>query len=328
MSLKEILRDNDALRRIVKAHKIRRSFSFDADRFISYYAESNSDPACRDYEVLLIVHSLEKGMSSTKPRPFGKKKVRELIAYLKGYDERSKQLSPYKMAISILYAWRDEFVQRGWDDDETFRFVFQFLESVPSDFKRLEVGSEILTKEEATRLSNFDYIAAYRTRHSVRTFDKRPLSDEDVRHCLVAAQYAPTACNRQMVKIYQVKNQDKIDKLQDLIMGLGGFDKEAVSLFVIVFDLNGFTFYGERNQGYLNAGLVAMSFAIALHFQGIGSCFLQWGNTTAEEVEAARILGIKDSERIAVVLGAGYYADEALIPVSHRKTIDEIFETI
>ena len=128
-----------------------------------------------------------------------------------------------------------------------------------------------------------------------------------------------------MIKILEVADQAKASKLKDALMGLGGFDKDAVTLFVVTFDLNAFTFYGERNQGYLNAGLVAMRFADALHFKGIGSCFLQWGNTGAEEAAISKLLNLKDSERIAVVLGAGYYPDCTVVPYSHRKEISEIF---
>lgn len=83
MSVKEQLQSIDALRRVVKAHKVRREMRTDANRFVANYAESMSDHACVDYHVLLIVHSLEKGMCSQSLRPFGKKKVRELIDYLR-----------------------------------------------------------------------------------------------------------------------------------------------------------------------------------------------------------------------------------------------------
>ena len=102
MSVKEQLQSIDALRRVVKAHKVRREMRTDANRFVANYAESMSDHACVDYHVLLIVHSLEKGMCSQGLRPFGKKKVRELINYLKTYSENQKVLTAYEMGVSIL----------------------------------------------------------------------------------------------------------------------------------------------------------------------------------------------------------------------------------
>lgn len=49
------------------------------------------------------------------------------------------------------------------------------------------------------------------------------------------------------------------------------------------------------------------------------------GNTGAEEAAISKLLNLKDSERIAVVLGAGYYPDCTMVPYSHRKEISEIF---
>ena len=53
---------------------------------------------------------------------------------------------------------------------------------------------------------------------------------------------------------------------------------------------------GERNQGWFNAGLVAMNFVNALHSLGIGSCFVQFGNSNQEEKDLKKLLNINKSE--------------------------------
>ena len=131
-----------------------------------------------------------------------------------------------------------------------------------------------------------------------------------------------------MCKVYQVKKQDVKELLNKTILGVGGFNREAMTYFVITYDIAAFDFFGERNQGYMNAGLVAMNFVNGLHFKGIGSCFMQWANKRSEDVKVRKALGLSDSEKIAIVLGAGYYKDTYIIPCSCRKSIDEVFKVV
>ena len=118
---------------------------------------------------------------------------------------------------------------------------------------------------------------------------------------------SPTACNRQMVKIYYVKSKEKKDYILKIGQGFSGFKYDGINIFVITFDINANYFVGERNQGWFNAGLVSMNFVNALHSLGIGSCFVQFGNTNKEEEKVKKILNIPSNERIAVLLSAGYY---------------------
>lgn len=167
-----------------------------------------------------------------------------------------------------------------------------------------------------------------KTRHSTRDYLIKKISDSDLKYCLESAIHSPSACNRQMCKIYYVDTSSKKEILSKNIMGLTGFNNEAINLFVITYDISAFLFYGERNQGYLNSGLFAMNFVNALHFKGIGSCFLQWSNKHKDEKRIKKELGIPDNEKIAITLAAGYYKDNTIIPKSYRKNIEEYYNKI
>ena len=162
----------------------------------------------------------------------------------------------------------------------------------------------------------------------MREFSDKKISKDDIKYCVEAAIASPSACNRQMCKVYQVSSHENIELLSNVIMGLGGFEKKGINYFVFTYDIAAFSFYGERNQGYFNTGLFAMNFVNALHFKGIGSCFLQWANTAKEDEMVRKKLNIPNGERIVVVLAAGYYADETLCPCSYRKNVDEIYKLI
>ena len=113
-----------------------------------------------------------------------------------------------------------------------------------------------------------------------------------------------------------------------MIIGLPGFNKNHINYFIVTYDLAAFAYSGERQQGLFNAGLCTMSFVNALHVNGIGSCCLQWSNKYPEDQKVRRLLGLKDSERIGVVIGAGYYLDENIIPCSVRREDSDIYRKI
>lgn len=110
--------------------------------------------------------------------------------------------------------------------------------------------------------------------------------------------------------------------------GFGNFELENANIFIITYDTAAFHFIGERNQGYFNAGLFSMNFVNALHSQGIGSCFVQFGNSKKDENIIKKICGISSSERIAVLVSAGYYEENISAPKSPRKDKKDVFKII
>ena len=192
----------------------------------------------------------------------------------------------------------------------------------------IDVGVMNYSKTTAEIFKGFNYTEAIKTRHSVRSFSNQKIKDEDIIDCLQASLHTPSACNRQMCKIYQIADKHKKEKLSDVIMGLSGFEKDGVTYFVFTYDISAFSFYGERNQGYFNTGLFAMNFVNALHFKGIGSCFLQWANNSKDDLYIRKVLGIPPNEKIVVILAAGYYQEECIIPKSYRKSVQEIFKVL
>ena len=135
----------------------------------------------------------------------------------------------------------------------------------------------------------------------------------------------PTACNRQMCKIYYIESEKNKKIIEKYGQGLGLFDLKNANYFVITFDISANYFIGERNQGWFNAGLVTMNFVNALHSLGIGSCCIQFGNSFKEEIDFKKYLNIKESERIAVIITCGYYDNVMRIPYSSRKPIYDVY---
>lgn len=324
MKLFDFLKKNNFLRAKVKKAKIYREFFYDAKELSQYYLETAEPKGRKEYRIMLLVHSLEKGMCMPNSRPFGHDKVMYLMQILSSYDEREKKNFEYRLGVAVLDSWSSFYKTHGWTNQKGYEAVSNFLNKVGET--DLTAGCKIMHSPAISEKSSFDDVIF--SRHSVRDFADGPLSEDDINYALKCFIEAPTACNRQMCKVYLVNNLDMKKMLDNTIMGVGGFNKKVVSYFIITYDMASLDYFGERNQGHLNTGLVAMNFVNGLHARGVGSCFMQWSNKYAEDVRVREILGLPESERIGVVIGAGYYLSESVIPYSCRKDIKDIYKVI
>jgi len=255
------------------------------------------------------------------PRPFGHDKVKELIGFLSAYGEGHKSDFEYRLGIAALKTWVQFSEDKGWEKEREFVEVKAFLSDKESD---LIAGSQIYYPYKF-EISESDY-AKVLNRHSVRDYQEKKLTREDYQFALECFAETPTACNRQMCRVYYIENEEVINLLKKYVIGLPGFNKNHVQFFVVTYDIASFVYSGERQQGLFNAGLCTMSFVNGLHVKGIGSCCLQWSNKDNEDSLVREKMHLPESERIAVVVGAGYYLKENVIPCSVRKSTDDIFD--
>ena len=78
MSFTEVIKRSKTIRRIGKSLKIYKEFLNDAHGFSSSYIEAAEEKENYKYSILLLAHSLEKGMCMPTPRPFGGGRLRNL----------------------------------------------------------------------------------------------------------------------------------------------------------------------------------------------------------------------------------------------------------
>ena len=334
--IKNALKRTPGLKNVIRGYKAVRNnvffsseYRYDKKLFNKSYSHSKETKDKLGYNILLLTHSLEKGMSNRSPRRFGIAKVCELMHMVEGYEKYSGYSSdyPYINAINMLRGYTAFYEKQGWQDADEYRSVLSFIKK-RSDVAKMLVGSHVVRYKDFAEDLKVDYGRFLASRHSVRNYKKQHLNEDDFLKAVNIARLSPSACNRQMCKAYYVKDNKKSKQIIDIAQGFGGFEKDTINIIVVTFDLNANYMIGERNQGWFNAGLFSMNLVNAMHSMGIGSCFCQFGNSTKEEEVVKRILGAKNSERIAVIIAAGYYAEESIIPYSPRKNIDDIAKII
>ena len=324
MSFKEKLKQNKIIRTIGKKINIHKEFSREEKVFSKNYMDVAESQKCYEYKMLLLVHSIEKGMTMAT-RPFGEKKIVDLKKLIILYNKKGYSLdtTAYALSTSIVEEWVVYYREKGWSSSIA-QEIEQWYNAIPKG-RTIGAGIKTLNKKELLPPDGFSYGDFVKTRRSVRNYAHIKLKDNDVLECINIALLAPTACNRQMVRIYRVSDDKKRQYIMQHIIGISGFEKEYAEIFIIAYDIASLNYYGERNQGYFNAGLVGMTFANALHSKGIGSCFLQWSNTMSETADVKKEMGISNDVCIAGILSAGYYADQSVIPMSTRKMISEVY---
>lgn len=324
----KIIRKIDRYFRLPKrALGLYRAYFMDANKLLKYYMYGSDKRKNLEYRILMDVHSLEKGMCIRSEKSFGYKKCINLVSQLdifrKEYSELIETSTAFLMGVAILSKWLQISEERGWGKTDEYLYVKEWVKAHPISTDRVSVGTFV----HEFNSDNQTYDSIIKTRATRRLYSERPLSNSDIEACVELSLRTPSACNRQMCKIYSFSNQSNKEKLSSVLTGVTGLDKESTHYFVITYDIPALGGVGERNQGYFNSGLVAMNFVNALHSRGIGSCFLQFDATVKLENQLKMELGIGHDERIAVAIGAGYYSGSSIIPLSQRKGINEVFYT-
>lgn len=324
MGIKAILKSNSVIRNIGKKIKIYREFQHDAKEFANSFLESAEKAGDYRYRIMLIVHSLEKGMCMPSPRPYGQNKVTQLMDIL-SKAETDKNSFEYNLGISVLYAWKNFFQDHNWQADEKYSKVEAFLDN--NQINYVKAGyQDFKNPTKQFDLKNFERVLL--SRHSVRDFREDDLNKEDIDFAVKCFIDAPTACNRQMCRLIYIKDLEIKELLDKVIIGIPGINKKTVHYFIVTYDMAAFDYSGERQQGLFNAGLCTMNFVNGLHVRGIGSCCLQWSNKHSEDIFIRKKLMLSKSERIGIVVGAGYYLESSKIPCSVRRSLTDVYREI
>lgn len=306
---------------ILKSYSL---FNYDRKFFVNNFINGTTTNETLNYDLILEIHKLEKGMTSKQIRPFGVDKVKKIIKLLNLYQKKGYEESfASNLAISILCKYKEIYKENNWIDKSEYILVSNYLNSHKNNFK-ISSGAYEIKFDDIKKSLNLDYFSFLKSRHSVRNYSREKLKQEDIEKACEMAILSPSACNRQMCKLYYIQKEENKKLIEKYTQGLSLFDLTNANYFIITFDVNSFYFLGERNQGWLNSGLFCMNFVNALHSLGIGSCIAQFANSPKEEKILKDKLSISKSERIAVIVVCGYYDNSSKIPVSSRKDKEEI----
>lgn len=312
------------------SHKAAALFKYDCERFVKYAGGFHQD--CREAklaQMIMAYHVLEKGLTMPRRRlDFGHQAVLRLISIINGYvKEYGIDDAQTRHAIGCVkeyYELHESFNFNMGADLEYWSVIKEFcgkFQEVPSA-KQLE-----LTKEEFFADKDAAFPVFAKSRHTLRHYNGS-VDIEKIKKAVELAITAPSACNRQFIKVHCVSNHTIRDELFKLQNGNRGFGGDADKVLVITADLNGNRWPEERNDLYTNAGIFAMNLCYALHYNKIAHCILNWSVSPEKDAKGHKLLGIPQNETIALIISCGNAPDRFMVANSPRKILSDIFAEI
>lgn len=278
--------------------------------------------------MLVTTHSLEKGMGirDTK-KGYGQKKATNLINYLTDYCKKGYNCNsfPFIESFKMLETYID-FQKNEKVDISNISSQFNQLKEtfhIKNVSKAVECGFSFYDSDDLLQSRLFDFESFVSLRHSIRDYKKEIVPRNIIMKAVQIANRAPSACNRQPIKVYATNNYESAHKVDDLITGTGGF-KDSIHNFAIITCNRSYFAGREIYQWYINGGIYLSFFVLALHSLGIGSIIMQWFAFYKTEAELKRLMGITNNEAIIAIIGLGYYPDKVKCIKAQRKEVDQM----
>ena len=158
-----------------------------------------------------------------------------------------------------------------------------------------------------------------KNRYSCKKFVNKEVEESKLTAILEAGRLAPTAKNLQEQKIYVLRSQEALAKIDEATP----CRYSAPVVIAVAFDKNNvFVYPGEkRNSGIEDATIVATHMLLAAEDAGVNSCWINFFNPD----KLAEILNLPKDEEILMLLDLGYAADGAgpLPNHSMRRPLEE-----
>ena len=148
-----------------------------------------------------------------------------------------------------------------------------------------------------------------RLRHSVRSFEDRPVDREMLDDLVQVALTAPSSRNSKSSAFLIVEDKDTILALSQMRESGSGFMKDAAAAIVVLGDAS------KTDLWLDNCAISATFLQLAATDRGLGSCWVHVCGRLRSKTDASlgdaegyvrNLLGIKDYMRVLCVIALGY----------------------
>ena len=280
--------------------------------------------------VVLAYHVIEKGLTMPNRRAnFGHAAVLHLAdvceRFLRDFGE-APQVS-HGVAVLRAYAAIHGPESRTMDPNfwTTFDAALARLPSVPPAVEPQ------FTREAFYAANQAPFADFARSRHTVRHYIRGGvLPVGRVRAAArLAFETAPSACNRQHVRLRCVCDAELREKILEIQGGSRGFGHLADKVLIVSADLDDTLDLKEHNDVYVEGGIFLMNLCYALHYHKIAHCVLVWFCNPANDAALrALVPAIKETEAVVALLACGEAAETFSVAASPRRPFDEVYAEV
>lgn len=271
-----------------------------------------------DAQITYNAHSIEKSLSNPNfERGHAFRVVRDLVGLLQEYsDSKLDKKSPaYQSALSVL----NEFYLLHKNSSyhaEIKTILGQHYEEIVGDAGKTG-GAERVSKTSKRNNSRKNFKELSLNRQSIRNYLDKDVDEKDIREVIEIAQKSPSTCNRQEARVYYMTDKNIINQVLKIQGTLHDYPTPPL-LFLVTATDDAYLFDTERNNGYIDGSLFAMSLLYALEYKGIGACPLHAMFTDDTRRKIIDLLNIPENEKLIFFISAGYFDEEALACKSFR----------
>lgn len=282
-----------------------------------------------DSQVLLRrnIHKLEKGLIM-KPRRslfalgFIEETVNAFsnIAHKYALKDKSVEELGLFWARDVLNNYfsvvdrENEIISKAYEKFRLNKLIEEKSNKVP--FNRNFNKKQLVSYEALLALSSY--------RRSVRWFADKEVPRDLIDKAVEIAGNAPSACNRQPFKFYIYDDKQLVQEISRLPMGTAGYSHNIKGIIAIVGNLDAYYSERDRHVIYIDGGLASMGLIYALEVQGIASCCINWPDIGLRERKIAKLLKLRKSQRVIMLMAYGYEAEDSMVPYSQKRSIEEL----
>lgn len=278
-------------------------------------------------EIIRNVHSIEKGMCIENPRlGFGVEKLNNLFRLCEEYkNTEGCSVATIYMVHDVINEYIEFHKAKGFESptfNETCTKFEKFSQTVSDHDEKYGGTLNLKLHENCTE----ELQKLFDMRHSIRDFEKRAIPDEVLTSAVKMAQSAPSACNRQAVRVYAVSSKQMCDLYGGNLDGIGGFAESADKFLLITGKLSAYRL-DEDSQFAVSASIFVSYLTLALTSHQIGSCIVQRplrNSPTWQNIKEK--LSIPHDEQLVCAMAIGYMKDYCTVPISKRLPVDEVLK--
>ena len=309
---------------ILKLRNINANYKYDKKRYIRYSSTLSKQITFESliYKIVIAYHTIEKGLSMKNVRlGFGKSKITELLSLISQYQlmKYPENDLRYQAAISTLYSYLDYHNKLDYKLGDA-------KEKICGLTKNSDNGGYItIRKEDIFKDVNLDFSTFVFSRHSIRDYSSEVVNMEDIIDAIRISQKSPSACNRQSTKVHIVSSTEKKELVKSMQIGNRGFGEYTDKFIIITSDLQAYFEPEIRNQGFIDAGIFAMTLIFALHSKKYATCALNWSVDYRRDIDFRNSLAIPDNENIVLIISVGQIGDSIRVAKSFRYPTESVY---
>ena len=169
--------------------------------------------------------------------------------------------------------------------------------------------------------SKSDFLTLAKSRRSIRKFEDKDVTKEQLMQIIEAAQAAPSAGNCQPWKFYVVKNKDIQAQFKECAYNQDYLLSAPACIVVCTDSKRSEVRYRERGK-YLytiqDTAAAIQNILLCAKDMGLGTCWIG----AFDEVKVRNILGLAADFRPVALIPIGYPAED--FKPQHRRPIDDI----